>query len=530
MFNIGNISIKTSVMEFKKQLFDNESLKNELQLIVDLYRNKNLNLAEKKIKKLIDKFPNIAILYNLMGLVKSGKFDYRDSINYYEKAIKMKPNFAEAYNNIGNSYNSLGNYFEAEINFKKAIKLNNNLIEAYNNLGNLYKFINKFKDSLSCFKKAIKINPNAFLLYNNLGLLYKSTGDISNAKKSFEKSIFLNNNFSPAHRNLSLVIKYKNSNKHLNNLKNLFMKDKIQDPDKREISFALGKAYEDIKDYDSAFRYFNIANQTVKKNLDYDINNDKNLFEDIKRKFNENLFKKFVNSGIKSKKPIFIIGMPRSGTTLVEQIISSHPDVYGGDELNYFNDLSYHAYKYKNLDQESDLYKNIGKSYIDKIQKLSNLNKITDKYPLNFKWVGFIKVALPNAKIIHCVREPRDTCLSIFKNFFPYGRLGFAYDLIDLAEYYNLYTDLMNYWNKLLPGFIYNMNYETLIKNQRKETQNILKFCKLKWNNKCINFYKNTRPIKTASDLQARKPIYRSSLNSWKNYENHIVDFLKKIN
>jgi len=149
-------------MEFKKQLFDNESLKNELQLIVDLYRNKNLNLAEKKIKKLIDKFPNIAILYNLMGLVKSGKFDYRDSINYYEKAIKMKPNFAEAYNNIGNSYNSLGNYFEAEINFKKAIKLNNNLIEAYNNLGNLYKFINKFKDSLSCFKKQLKLIPMLF--------------------------------------------------------------------------------------------------------------------------------------------------------------------------------------------------------------------------------------------------------------------------------------------------------------------------------------------------------------------------------
>tara|TARA_B100000686_G_scaffold343543_1_gene424581 strand:- start:497 stop:2089 length:1593 start_codon:yes stop_codon:yes gene_type:complete len=530
MFNIGNISIKTSVMEFKKQLFDNESLKKELQLIADLYRNKNLNLAEKKIHKLIDKFPNIAILYNLMGLVKSGKFDYKSSIIYYEKAIKLKSNFAEAYNNIGNSYNSLGNYLEAEINFKKAIRLNNNLIQAYNNLGNLYKSINKFKNSLLYFKKAIKINPNAFLIHNNLGLLYKSIGNIAKAKKSFKKSILINNNFSPAHRNLSQITKYKNTNKHLNILKNLFLNEKIPDPDKREISFALGKAYEDMKDYDNAFRYFNIANQTVKRNINYDINDDKKMFDDIKNKFNQNLFKKFIKSGNKSMKPIFIIGMPRSGTTLVEQIISSHPEVYGGDELNYFNDLSYHAYRNKNLDQENDLYKNIGKSYINKIEKLSNLNKITDKYPLNFKWIGFIKLALPNAKIIHCLRDPKDTCLSIFKNFFPSVKMGFAYDLIDLAEYYNSYRNLMSYWNKLLPGFIYNMRYETLIKNQKKETQNILRFCNLKWNNKCINFYKNTRAIKTASDLQARKPIYRSSLNSWKNYEKHIEYFLRKIN
>ena len=470
MFNIGNISIKTSYMEFKKQLIDNESLKTELELISVLYRKKNLNLAEKKIKKLIYKFPSIPILYNLMGLIASGKFNFNDSINYYKKAIKLKPDYAEAYNNIGNCYNSLGSYIDAEFCFKKAIKLNNNLIESYNNLGNLYKSINKFKNSLTYFKKAIKINPNAFLIHNNLGLLYKSLGDINNARKEFEKTLLINIKFSPAHRNLSQVTKYKINNKHFIELKNIICNENLSNIDKREISFALGKAYEDIKDFDNAFKYYNMANQIVRKNLFYDINEDKKFFEEIKKIFSANLLKKFNNIGNKSKKPIFILGMPRSGTTLVEQILSSHPGVYGADELNYLNDLGNKFYNNEISNQKNNFFKNIGNSYIKKIEQLSTSKKITDKYPLNFKWIGLIKLILPKAKIIHCVRDPKDTCFSIFKNFFQSKKMGFAYNLTDLVGYYNLYSNLMKHWEDVLPGFIYKLDYEKLITNQKKET------------------------------------------------------------
>jgi len=174
-------------------------------------------------------------------------------------------------------------------------------------------------------------------------------------------------------------------------------------------------------------------------------------------------------------------------------------------------------------------YKKIAMVYINNLKKISDSSKrVTDKLPVNFKWIGLIKILFPNSIVIHCKRNSKDTCLSIFKNYFA-GRLDFSYDLNEIVEYYNIYKDLMKFWHSMMPNFIYDIQYESLIKNQENEIKKVLKFCNLKWNDKCLLFHKNKRAIKTASAVQARKPIYKSSVEGWKNYEKYLKSHFEKL-
>ena len=173
----------------------------------------------------------------------------------------------------------------------------------------------------------------------------------------------------------------------------------------------------------------------------------------------------------------------------------------------------------------------MGNEYISLMKSISNNSeRTTDKLPANFLNVGLIKLILPNSKIIHCQRNPKDNIFSIFKNYFPGNKITFASDLNDTVEYYNLYSDLMKFWNELIPDFIFNIKYEDLINNTGKETKKLLIFCDLKWEEKCLNFYENKRPIKTASDTQVRNKIYNSSINLWEKYEKHLNNYYEKLN
>ena len=305
-----------------------------------------------------------------------------------------------------------------------------------------------------------------------------------------------------------------------------------------DLSFGLGKAYEDIKDYDLAFENYLNGNAIKRKQLNYSIEHDKILFNDLKNNFNKEIFKKFKNHSDSNDKIIFILGMPRSGTTLVEQILASHPKIYGAGELNNFNilvrkNLIYNNKLYitKNFSElNNSPFKKIGEEYLYTVNKfLNNKKLITDKTPINFLWIGVIKIVFPNAKIIHCIRNPKDNCFSIFKNYFA-GTINFAYNLDEIVTYYNLYSDLMKFWRSIMPDSIYEIHYERLIDNQKEQTRNLLNFCELEWNDNCLLFYKNKRPIKTASSSQARKPIYKTSIESWKKFEKHLEKYLDKIN
>jgi len=232
------------------------------------------------------------------------------------------------------------------------------------------------------------------------------------------------------------------------------------------------------------------------------------------------------------------MGMPRSCTTLVEQILSSHPNVFGADEVEFipllieknFLDKNSRLLIKKIIEFDNTLLKKIGEEYINKMRAISdNSDRTTDKLPINFLYVGFIKLILPNSKIINCYRNSKDNCLSIFKNQFSSGKIKFAYNMNEIVEYYNIYIDLMKHWKKLLPDFVYDLNYETLVSNTQIEVKKLLRYCNLSWNNDCLNFHDNRRLVKTASDIQVRNKIYRSSIDSWKNYEKYLNDYFVKL-
>ena len=351
-------------------------------------------------------------------------------------------------------------------------------------------------------------------------------------------AIKLNPKFCFAHRSLSQILKYKINDKHLTEMKKIYTDSKINDSQKKELAFALGKASEDTKEYSTAFKYFDEGNKIQAKIINFSISDNLDEFKSIKETFNENIFKKFKKVGELDDSAIFILGMPRSGTTLLEQILSSHPHVYGGDELNYltklviknFGKIFSHSSFDKLINNNIKSFKKMGKAYIMDLKKISNnSSKITDKLPINFKWIGLIKLILPNSKIIHCSRDPRDNCFSIYKNYFTSKELNFAYDLNNIVQFYLLYNDLMKYWHKNIANFIYDIKYEDLIESPDKEIKKLLKFCKLPWNDNCLHFYNNRRPIKTASDIQVRSKIYKSSINSWKNYEKYLLKYFKKL-
>jgi len=518
------------------------NIKEQIQSTINIYKSGNLKKAEQLTNELIGNNPKVVFLYNLLGLILSDQGKIDKAIECYEKGLKIDPNYAMIYNNLGYIFFSFPSHKDikkSENYYKKSISLDKKLAEPQNNLGNLYKSLNKYNEAILCFKEAIKKNSKLNFVHHNLATTYITVGKFDKAANHFNEAIKISPNFIIAHRGLSRITKYNKETKHLKELIKLYQKTTPEDfQNKMELEFSLGKAHEDFGSFDKSFVYYKDANKFYRKKINFSINSEKESFKSIKSTFHKKLFEKYSKSGNPSVSPIFIVGMPRSGTTLVEQIISSHPKVFGADEIDFIPDLIRKNFQENDLKKyfEGVVYFNeeiltkMGSDYIKEMEKISgNHERTTDKLPINFLSIGLIKLILPNSKIINCYRNPKDNCLSIFKNHFTSGRVKFGYDLNEIVEYYNLYKDLMKHWNDLLPSFIYNIKYENLITDSEIQIKKLIKFCDLKWSESCLDFHNNNRPIRTASDIQARSKIYNTSINSWKNYDKYLSEYFKKL-
>ena len=513
-------------------------IEKKVQFTVNLFKSKKYTEAQIQAEKLLVKYPKIIFLYNILGLILTELNEIDKAISIFKKGILINPKSAIIYNNLGTAYKICEDYISSEKSYEKSLHIDRNISETHNNFGNLCIHLNRHKEGIKHFEGAILVNSKFYIAYYNLGIVYKSMGRFDDAKKYLNETIKLNPNFYTAHRILSQLIKYKKDEKHLIILQNIFDNKKNEKISKAEIAFALGKAYEDICDFNKSYKYFNIGNKKKRESVNFSLKQEKNNFNNIKKVFNKKLFLKLQNTGLKNSSMIFIVGMPRSGSTLIEQIVSNHDKVFGGDELNILSDLV-KSYFYKN-DQENllanldninrNILKDIGEDYITKLKKISkNSPIITDKNTSNFIWIGLIKLILPNSKIINCKRDSSDVCFSIFKNYFTNTELNYAYDVNEVVEYHNLYSDLMNYWHNTLPNFVYDIQYEKLINKPEHEIKNLLKYCNLDWDINCLKFHENNRIIKTASDTQARKKIYNSSIGYWKNFKKEFENSFEKL-
>lgn len=545
-------------------------LKKEVNYAVKLLTNGQINEALKIVEALIKKSPNVPLLYNIRGVCYQTIRELGNAIDDFSQATILKSDYAEAYCNLGVTYQEKGDLVSAVNAYKNAIDNDNNyptahnnlgkiflasgeidssiehlecaitlksdFADAHNNLGSAFLRINKLNDAIKSYKKAIALKPDFAVANNNLGIAYLRTGDPKLASKFFENAITITPGYATAHHNLSGVKVYKEKDKQVSLIESLLIENNLSQKERIYLNFALAKAYEDLGNHEELFKHLNEGNRIRKKEMSNSIADSEEHNELIKLFFNSNNIDniKLTYRDSLPIRPIFIVGMPRSGTSLVEQIISSHHEVYGAGEVNNFHNIimpiiEKHAVN-ENYNLKNDEFALIRKQYSNSLERFyANEKVITDKWILNFKTIGFILSAFPESKIVHLKRDARATCWSIYKHYFSDEGNRWAYDYQDLARFYKSYVGLMDYWHNLFPGKIYDISYEDLTSNQEKETRNLLKYCDLDWDENCLNFYTNTRAVKTASAVQVRNKMYQGSSDVWRQYSEHLKPLLDAL-
>ena len=489
-----------------------------------------IDAAITNYHKAIQLKPDYAEAHNNLGIIQQeiGKIDA--AISSLKTALECNPDFPDAHFNLGSALKKKGFLAEAITHFEKGLLIKPDNSEALNNLGNTQQEHGLLDEAIANYKKSLSIHPNITETHLNLASALKIQGHLDTALVHYKKALELNPEYILAYRNYATAMTFSNEDAITTKMAALLDTTTITDNDRMHLSFALGKVKLDISQPEIAIDLLKAGNAIRKKELGYDISTDISLFEDIKTTFDTISIPPILESFTDKPTPIFILGMPRSGTTLVEQIVSSHTDVYGAGELSFMDDILNH------IDWRGKAFDNMVLSEIraEFYNSLSGKNAskrfITDKMPANFRWVGFIAQAFPEAKIIHVNRNPAAVCWSNFKLYFPANGMRYSFDMEDIAHYYGLYQNLMEFWHDRFPNRIYDLNYESLTENQLEESQKLLTFLGLDWQDAVMEFHKNTRNIATASNIQVRSKMYTGSSQEWEKYQNHLGPMLKILN
>ena len=510
------------------------NLKEKISIVLNLLTVNKFSQAIHSCNKLLKEYPDEAYIYNLCGLAHQGNRDMVKSIELFTKALHYEPGNLAAKNNIANSFKHINQNDKAEEIYKSIILEDPKNIKALNNYANLKKKFNDFEGAKKLLLQALKSFKNEPNILFSLAECHQSLGEIDEAKNYALKILNHQPKNPLVHKLISGIVDHNSDESNLNLMNNILNSEdfiKFSTDQKTNLYFALGKAYEDIKDYENSFKFLKKANLEKKKQINYNLLNEERLFNNIIKVFDNIDFEKFKKKE-KGKQIIFICGMPRSGTTLVEQLIASHSKVNGAGELEYLQSIIQNNFidelklNKQRIIEEASYEKNLLFETYQKLINFHNFKKniITDKAPQNFIWIGFIKFFFSNVKIINCSRNPKDNCLSLFKNYFPSNDMLWSFDQIDIAKYYNLYLKLINFWKSKFPDSIFDANYEKIVNEPEIEIKKLFSFCNLNWEPDCLNFYKNKKtPIQTVSVNQARKPIYKSSVNSNKKYEKYLT-------
>ena len=494
-------------------------------------RNK---LAEESYKNVLSKDNKNVDALRLLGLLafKNNNHDIAEKLLI--RAIQLDPYFHLLWDNLAKVFRVQNKLEESKKAFENLIKLDPKNNEAFVALGTIYNKLAQYKDGINSYKKALKLNDNNARVYLSMGHALKTLGNRNECEDSYLKAIKLFPLSGEGYWSLANLKTYTFNENQIQAMKSAIKED-MHEQEKIQMMFALGKAYESKKDFKESFKFYNDGNWMQRKTVEYNAEENSKSIDLTIDFFKQNKEKLNFDSGISSKDPIFILGLPRAGSTLLEQILSSHSMIEGTEELhnimtigrrirttndskNYLNNL---------LDLNKENISSYGNMYIDETRwARKDNNFFIDKMPNNFPHIGLIKMILPNAKIIDARRNPLDGCFSCFKQYFAKGQ-HFTYDLDDVARYYKDYLKIMKFWNNYFPDDIHTVCYENVINNPEQEVRLMLKYLGLDFEKSCMDFHKSSRPVKTASSEQVRQPIYKSGINYWENYEDDLSTLVK---
>lgn len=485
-------------------------------------------------------------------------------------ALKQRTNYAEAYCNAGNALLALDRFDEAAQAYQQALQYKPQLTDAMRGMANFHLHKHQLAEAMDYAEKAQSLEPGSAEIYSLIAQIHSENGLSQEAESYYNKALAIDKFYTTAITGLAqLMLTTGNSERAVEYCQAALKIDpymvepllilvhsrKVK-PDENKIPalqemlddcepaqntlllnlhFALGKCYDDIGEYVKAFSHFQLGCQEKRKRINYDATQHRANCQNVIDTFSKETIATRATVNNQLTKPVFIIGMPRSGTTLTEQILASHPDVYAAGELSDLaNILTHSANKvgqafpeFIEKLTEHDM-QDMANNYIGQLTQkaLDNSRYITDKMPANFLYLGLIYMLFPQAKVIHVKRHPLDTCLSIYSRLFR-GEQLYSYDLTELGLFYCDYSRLMEHWRSVLPENTFlDFQYEELVNNTVQQTQRLLEYCELPWDNACLDFYDTDRHIKTASFDQVRKPIYGTSIGRWQHYEKELQPLL----
>ena len=387
------------------------------------------------------------------------------------------------------------------------------------------------------FRKSLELDPGFTPTYLQMAVILREFGRFDEAEEALRKALELDESSIEAYLGLARSKKY--NEKDLARLQEALTVSDLETKQVIQLHFSLGKIFDERNEYEKAFKYFQKGNELHRSSYQYDVNEFEHLVSRLIDTFSEDyLGNRAVSGKVNSELPVFIVGMPRSGTTLTEQILASHPEVFGAGELGDISRIS-HEWAKKHEDNGDYLdcilhlqapeTEKIAIDYLSRIRALaSDALRVTDKMPHNFLHIGLIATLFPRARIIHCKRDPLDTCLSIYTQKFT-SLHPYAYDLTELGQYYRQYQRLMAHWESVLPGRNFTIQYEELTESPEATCRRLIEYIGLPWDNRCLHFHETERPVKTASQWQVRQPVYKQSVGRWRHYETWLGPLKKAL-
>ena len=441
---------------------------------------------------------------------------------HYERSLALRPASAETHNNLANVLQRLGRREEAIAHYKDAIRLKPAYVSAQRSLGDVLQAEGGIDGAIVCYRAALATEPGDAATLNRLASALLIAGRLDDASRAFEQAIEIAPDNIGIHHNYAAVKSFSGDDGRLAQLEQLLAQEgTLSDEQRIVLHFTLGKAYADLKDAERSSHHLDAGNRLKRRYVTYDERSTLSFMRRIREAFTKELLASKSNAGHDSEAPIFVIGMPRSGTSLVEQVLASHPRVFGAGEVDHFATATadraarrggvYPDVIARMSDQD---IREIGESYVERLGANAppDKDRIVDKLPPNFLFAGMIHLALPRARIVHVKRNAVDTCVSCYSLLFAEEQ-QFAYELGELGRYYKAYEALMEYWRAVLPADqLLEVRYEDLVDDLEGQARRLIAHCGLEWDPACLAFHETERPVNTASLVQVRQSLYTSSV------------------
>ena len=547
-FNLGKALAmlgegKEADIAFEKSFELNPERKN-LALAAEHQREGRWDEAEQLYREVLRSHPTNVDAMRLLGNVTLQTGRIYQAERLLRRAVANAPDFVLAQIDLGSALRKQNRLEEAIDQFREAIRLEPENVQAHYLLGSALSLAAQTYQAVEAYQRVLELAPKHTGAMLGLGHVLKTVGRQEEAIEAYRDCIRHKPQNGEIYWSLANLKTYQLTDEDIQEMESMAASadgpdGEVNEESKVNFLFALAKAYEDRGDFGRAWEYYHEGNRRRRILEIYDPVRDEVMNDEIVEVFNRDFLSANTGLGHPSAEPIFVVGLPRSGSTLIEQILASHSQVEGTSELPYAGSVATSLnrnradgvnYPRAVHELEEEHFKRLGADYLEfaRIHRTEGKPFFIDKMPNNFPTVGFLHLILPNAKIIDARRYPLDSCLSSYRQLFARGQ-SFTYDLTEIGEYFLQYQRMMDHWHEVLPGRCLTVQYEEVVTDFENQLRRLLEYCELPWEDACLNFYETQRPIRTASSEQVRQPVYSKSVNFWRNYEENLAELIEVL-